>query len=475
MPPRDLIGLLPLNQFTARLRTFVAGGQNGIAGYMLRGVSTSFLIQGFGLALVTGSSVLLARLLGAAGYGTYSYVLAWLEIFKIPVAYGLPIMVQREVAVYAARHEWSLVRGLFARINQFVIVMSALIIAIAVVAAELGIADLFEDNIERRTLYIALVSLPIAAFSAVRAATLNGLHLIGRAAFPDQIVRPLMTIVTIGVLWVLGTRLTAETAMVAQVTGITCAFGLGALFLWRALPAGFATLPARFETRVWARALGPFLLHGASYVVWASLAVVMLGWFRSPTEVGVYRAAALAAGLSIFPITAFVATVSPLIARLYAEGDMARIQKVVSATTLAMFAFGFCGVAGYALIGRWLLALVFGAEFDGGYWPLVIIAAGNWVFSGIWSVGVLLDMSGNQRFPALAYMGALVANLTLGVILIPQFGLIGASISTAGSWALAHIWLATIVTRRLGIRPDIAHSLVWGATRLLSGRASDRT
>lgn len=454
-----------MNQFAARLRTLAAGGQTGIASYMLRGVSTSFLLQGFGLALVTGSSVLLARLLGAAGYGTYSYVLAWLEILKIPVAYGLPIMVQREVAVYAARHDWPLVRGLFTRLNQFIIAMSALIIVAAVITATFGIAGLFENASERRTLFIALVSLPIAAFSAIRAATLNGLHLIGKAAFPDQIVRPMTTIVAIGFLWLLGARLTAETAMIAQVTGIACAFGLGALFLWQALPAGFAALPARFETRVWMRALGPFLLHGASYVVWASLAVVMLGWYRSPAEVGVYRAAALAAGLSIFPITAFVATVSPLVARLYAEGDMARIQKVVSTTTLAMFAFGFCGVAGYALIGHWLLAFVFGPEFDSGYWPLVIIAGGNWVFSGIWSVGVLLDMSGNQRFPAMAYMGALVVNLVLGVLLIPRFGLIGAAISTAGSWALAHMWLAIVVTRRLGIRPDIVHSLVWGVAR----------
>ncbi|KIU28265.1 hypothetical protein SR41_08700 [Sphingomonas melonis] len=454
-----------MNQFVARLRTVVQGGQNGIAGYMLRGVSTSFLLQGFGLALVTGSSVLLARLLGAAGYGTYSYVLAWLEILKIPVAYGLPILVQREVAVYAARQDWPLVRGLFTRLNQFIIAMSAFIIGLAVITATFGIAGLFEDAIERRTLFIALVSLPIAAFSAIRAATLNGLHLIGKAAFPDQIVRPSTTIVAIGILWLLGARLTAETAMIAQVTGITCAFGLGVLFLWRALPAGFAALPARFETRTWARAMGPFLLHGASYVVWASLAVVMLGWYRSPAEVGVYRAAALAAGLSIFPITAFVATVSPLVARLYAEGDTARIQKVVSTTTLAMFAFGFCGVAGYALIGHWLLAFVFGPEFDSGYWPLVIIAGGNWVFSGIWSVGVLLDMSGNQRFPAMAYMGALVVNLVLGVVLIPRLGLIGAAISTAGSWALAHMWLAIVVTRRLGIRPDIMRSLVWGVAR----------
>ena len=463
-----------MNQFVARLRTVVQGGQNGIAGYMLRGVSTSFLLQGFGLALVTGSSVLLARLLGAAGYGTYSDVLAWLEIWKIPGAYGLPILVQREVAVYAGRQDWPLVRGLFTRLNQFIIVMSAVIIALAVITATFGIAGLFENAIERRTLFIALVSLPIAAFSAIRAATLNGLHLIGKAAFPDQIVRPSTTIVAIGILWLLGARLTAETAMIAQVTGITCAFGLGALFLWRALPAGFAALSARFETRIWARAMGPFLLHGASYVVWASLAVVMLGWYRSPAEVGVYRAAALAAGLSIFPITAFVATVSPLVARLYAEGDMARIQKVVSTTTLAMFAFGFCGVAGYALIGHWLLALVFGPEFDTGYWPLVIIAGGNWIFSGIWSVGVLLDMSGNQRFPAMAYMGALVVNLVLGVVLIPRLGLIGAAISTAGSWALAHMWLAIVVTRRLGIRPDIMRSLVWGAARFVGREHAKR-
>lgn len=189
-----------MNQFVARLRTVVQGGQNGIAGYMLRGVSTSFLLQGFGLALVTGSSVLLARLLGAAGYGTYSYVLAWLEILKIPVAYGLPILVQREVAVYAGRQDWPLVRGLFTRLNQFIIVMSAVIIALAVITATFGIAGLFENAIERRTLFIALVSLPIAAFSAIRAATLNGLHLIGKAAFPDQIVRPSTTIVAIGIL-----------------------------------------------------------------------------------------------------------------------------------------------------------------------------------------------------------------------------------------------------------------------------------
>jgi O-antigen/teichoic acid export membrane protein len=455
-----------LNKFAARIRLLAAGGQNGIASYMLRGVSTSFLLQGFGLALVTGSSVLLARLLGAANYGIYSYVLAWIEILKIPVAYGLPIMVQREVAVYAVRQDWPLVRGLFARLNQFILAASTLIIALAVAAAMTRIAGMFDDPIERRTLYIALVSLPIAAFSAIRAATLNGLHLVGRAAFPDQIVRPSATILAIGAIWVCGVRLSAETAMIAQVTGIACAFVLGAVFLWRALPASFATLPARFETRTWLRDLGPFLLHGASYVVWASLAVVMLGWYRSPAEVGVYRAAALAAGLSIFPITAFVATVSPLVARLYAEGDRARIQKVVSTTTLAMFAFGFCGVAGYALIGRWLLDIVFGVEFRSGYWPLVIIAGGNWVFSGIWSVGVLLDMSGNQRFPAVAYLGALVLNLVFGILLIPPLGLIGAAISTAASWAIAHAWLAIIVTRRLGIRPDILRALTWGMRHL---------
>lgn len=460
-----MTGNVLVKQFFARLSKMPRPPSGELAGYLVKGVSGSFLVQGFGLVLGIASSVILARLLGASAYGTYSYVLAWLEILKIPLAYGLPIMVQREVAIYAGRGDWGLVRGLFVRANQFILLASALILVIAVTSTLFGIHALFRNPTERMTLYVALASLPVAGYSAARAAALNGMRRVVQAALPDQIVRPCVTVAVVLLLWLAGSQLTAPLAMVAQVTGVATAFALGIVLLLRALPPGFARLASTYDTQVWLRGLGPFLLHGASYVVWASLATVMLGWYCSPADVGIYRAAALAAGLSIFPITAFVATVSPLIARLHAEGDTARIQTVVSATTLAMFAFGFAGMGIYALAGGWMLRFVFGPEFGLGYGALVILAAGNWAFSGIWSVGVLLDMSGNQRFPAIGYLVALALNLLLGVTLIPRLGIEGAAIATAASWSLAHAGLAIVVRRRIGIRPDILHAMLWAIGR----------
>ena len=62
---------------------------------------------------------------------------------------------------------------------------------------------------------------------------------------------------------------------------------------------------------------------------------------------------------------------------------------------------------------------------------------------------------------------ALLLNLILGVMLIPPLGLIGAALSTASSWAVAHVWLATIVSHKLGIRPDILRAITLGMRHLV--------
>ncbi|MCV0383315.1 MAG: oligosaccharide flippase family protein [Erythrobacter sp.] len=461
LPVIPVIEITNLSIPIARLRTLLTTRNGGIASYMAQGVSASFLLQGAGLALVTGSSILLARLLGAEGYGVYAYVLAWIEVLKVPIAYGLPIMIQREVALYAGRGDWGLMRGLSIRVNQFILLTSAAIILISAAIAASGLWNLFDTPSARYTIYIALVSLPLAAWSAARAAALNGLRMIARAAFPDQVVRHCITILTVLIFWGWLGRLTPETAMIAQVTGIAAAFALGAWLLYSSLPQEFHKQAPQFAMGQWLRDLGPFLLHGASYAIWASLAVVMIGWFRPADEAGIYRAAALVAGLSVFPITAFVATVSPLVARLNDEGDRERMQQLVNVTTTIMFGFAFCGFFSSILLGEWFLEFVFGPQFGAGYWVLVILTGGNWIFSGMWSVALLLDMSGGQRFPALAYAVALVINLALGVALIPQFGVVGAAIATASSWSIVHVGLAITVWRRLSIRPDIFHALLW--------------
>lgn len=426
-----------------------------IAQYLVRGISGSFAVQAAGLVLASMAAIALARIMGATNYGHYSYVLAWIEVLKIPVAYGSPILLQREVAVYMARSEWGLLRGALTRFTQFIILGSLVIGVVTFIVAGSPYLDFFDATYELNALYIGLITLPIAALSAARAGALSGLRQVIRSAIPDQIVKPTVSLLLILALWLASGNMHPSTAMAVQFAATLAAFLCGAYFLWMGIPAEVRRASAEYSDKIWFNAMKPFLLHGGAYVVWSSLGVLMLGWLRSPDEVGIYRAAALMATMSAFPTTAFVVTVTPLVARLFAEKDFHRIQRVVSTTTIALFAWNLMVFLGFLVLGPYIIGMLFGPEFKAGYAALVILSAGNLLISAIWSVAVLLDMSGNQRFPAFAYLGAVGLNLTLGCALIPMAGMEGAAIATAVSWFLVHLFLARIVFTRFGINPSV--------------------
>jgi len=58
----------------------------------------SFVLRAISIGLGFLSTVLLARLLGAEGYGIYSYVFAWVMLLSILAQAGLPDLVVRETA-----------------------------------------------------------------------------------------------------------------------------------------------------------------------------------------------------------------------------------------------------------------------------------------------------------------------------------------------------------------------------------------
>ena len=54
---------------------------------------------------------MLARVLGASGYGIYAYVTAWIVVLALCATLGFHTAMLRFVSVYRAREEWPLLRG----------------------------------------------------------------------------------------------------------------------------------------------------------------------------------------------------------------------------------------------------------------------------------------------------------------------------------------------------------------------------
>jgi len=112
----------------------------------------------------------------------------------------------------------------------------------------------------------------------------------------------------------------------------------------------------------------------------------------------------------------------------------------------------------FVLFGERFLALAFGPGYAGGHTTLAILALGQLVNAGMGSVGVLLNMTGHERDTLRGVAIAAVANVVLGLVLIPLFGLEGAATATAVTLIIWNLLLRQAVWRRIQIE-TLAFSL----------------
>jgi hypothetical protein len=85
----------------------------------------------------------------------------------------------------------------------------------------------------------------------------------------------------------------------------------------------------------------------------------------------------------------------------------------------------------------------------------VILAIGQLTNVGFGSVGMLLAMSGHERFTVWAYVLALTATVISAALLIPHFQQVGAAIAVTIGLLLVNVATAIAVSSKLAIRPGI--------------------
>src|SRR5262245_35906659 len=64
------------------------------------------------------TAIVLAKMLGPSGYGTYAFVMALVGFMSIPSELGVPGLAVREIATSNARKDWGYMRGFIIRSHQ---------------------------------------------------------------------------------------------------------------------------------------------------------------------------------------------------------------------------------------------------------------------------------------------------------------------------------------------------------------------
>lgn len=426
----------------ARLSTLLIKGSVGT--FALKVIST-------GLAFII--SLLLARLLGAKGYGIYAYAMAWASLLAVPSALGLDRLLVREVAVYQTQAAWGLMRGLLSRANQTVLVVS---LGLALVAALIVWNLVGSSNSQMLfSFWIALIILPLVTLNSIRQATLRGLNRVIIGQLPEMFIQPMIFVSLIIASYFVFEKfteksLTAPWAVGMNVMATGVALIIGTILLHRNLPQTVKEASPAYKSSIWTRSALHMMIITCLQVINMRADIVMLGAMKKAEAVGTYAVAAKGAELITFILFAVNIVLAPTIASLYATGDIKRLQRVITHSARIILLFSLpIGIA-LIIFGHWFL-LLFGREFTQGETALIILSIAQLFSASMGSVGLPLVMTGYEHITAMIAGSGAMLNIFLNIILIPQWGAEGAAIATSSSIIIRNILSAIWVYKRLGI------------------------
>ena len=183
----------------------------------------------------------------------------------------------------------------------------------------------------------------------------------------------------------------------------------------------------------------PLLFAGIAGIVMGWTDTLMLGYFSSSADVGIYNAALPTAQLIRSIPAAFVAIFFPVISELYARNKIDDLRRTYSVVTKWMLALIFPAFLLVLLFPDQIIKILFGVEYIAGATALSILVFGFMIGMVVGPAGEVLGTYGRTKtVMTISYIGAII-NFLLNLLLIPIYGINGAAIATGFSLAFLYV------------------------------------
>lgn len=394
--------------------------------------------------------------LGAATTGHFLQVVALVMILAMLAQLGADLGVQRFLPLCdpstGPGEATVIFRIAFLPVILAAAAMSAAILLGAKPLADLLSASMHSDEIQGALGAAALVLPAVVASTFFVSASQAGGRM-GPAVAADKLARPLFQVILMFVF------LDRGLAGLVLAWGVPYAASAGILSIHTRRAVGRSAGPSRQWLAPFWKFAAPRGLAAGCQILLLWIDVILLGALRSSEEAGAYGLAGRYLVIGTLVVTAFVQAATPALSRRLRASDSEDAANLFRLTTARCISATWPVYISLGILAYPILT-AFGSAFSGGAVALTILAAALLFDVAVGPVDILLLMAGRSGQSLVAWVAAIVLNLSMNVIMIPRWGIPGAAIAWAMAILLRNALGLYFVRRALRISPSSRTSLV---------------
>lgn len=417
---------------------------------LLSNVGLSFSIKAFSAVLSLILSIVLARMLGAEGFGIYAFSLSMAAVLGLPVQVGLPTLLLRETAKYELTANWGKLSGIFRFANKIVLILSAIVLAGLVIFVKSEYVNDADMTDKQKTIFLAALLVPIIGLSRLRESVLQGAGYVLVAQIPDRIVLPMLLLSGLVVAnYVAG--VTPVSAMTLNVFGALVVLLANHFLAKKKILNKITGVGREYEVNKWLKSVMPLSILAGINLINSQIDIIMLGFIGEPVDVANYKVAFSFGALVIFAMSAIEAVLAPTVVRLYGQGHMGSLQKVLTRNSQYALIAAVPVAGFFVFFGGWLIGGLYGSEYQNAYMVLVVLCVAQIINAGVGSVHAVLNLTGHEKDTLKVAALAAIINVILNFMLIPTYGALGSGVATGVAIVFINLTLLITLRQRTGL------------------------
>ncbi|WP_227376658.1 flippase [Haladaptatus halobius] len=409
--------------------------------------SASLVFVGAAVASVAKllERIILGRGLSTAAYGEVNIALTTMSLGVTFALVGFGQGIPRYISRFDDERD---VRGAWLTGILFTGAVGVALAGVLYLNADLIATNLFDSAGSNRLIPVFALAVPLVVGYQVGVGGIRGFENTIYKTYVGDLLYPFGRLLLLGALLSLGVG--AVAAGYAYLVSAAVAFLVAHYLLNRLFPLVGSF---RLHVREMAVFSAPLVVSSVLADLLTRTDTVMLGYFTTSHDVGLYSAAYPLANSLLIALASFGFLYLPLASRLDANGERDEIATIYQLTTKWVFVITFPAFLLFVTFPADILSVFFGERYANGALALAILSVGFFTNAAGGRNRETLSALGHTKLILAGNAVAFVLNLLMNLALIPTYGFVGAAVASATANVALNAFMFAVLWSKFGITP----------------------